>query len=419
MTAYGRDFALAFAAQFWFTLAATFWTHYARWIGFLGGNEWDVGIIMGGGTAVALLIRPWLAHSINRFGSRRMWLVGHGFFAAAALANCGLYSLGAGIYLAQPVAVIGLALVYAAGLTYITEISPPERRTAMMGSFGAAGFAGVLVGPYLGELLLGGPARGRGEFMQLFAGLAAMLTVASALVVLMREPKIDRPAEAFNLRRFAASLKAHWPGPIVWVNFAFGFMMAVPFRLLARYIDHEHLSAVGVGGFFLFYAGIGIVIRLRMGDWPERRGLSFTVALALALFAVGMESFTLVSEIRPWLLAVPALICGTAHAIMFHSMVALTIRPFPAERRGTGTVLALMMQDLGSVTGLPLLGFLATRNFHWVFHVSAAFAAAAAVFYSYASARDSTSAREPAVAEEPGAFKLADRASRMGKIPAA
>jgi MFS family permease len=419
---YGRDFALAFAAQFWFTIAATIWAHYMRWIQFLQGTEKDVGWIIGGGAAAALLFRPWIAHSIDRFGSRVMWGVGMTVMSAAALANLALSRIELSIYLFQAAALVGMAIVYAAGLTYITQIAPAERRTEMIGAFGVAGFAGVLIGPYLGDLVLGGPERSRDRFVGLFLGIAAANALGCALVYLLSHPPVLRRSGSTDFKEFARTLRRHWPGGIVWVNFMFGVCMAIPFRLLSGYIDVAGLGEVGIGGFFLAYAGVGILVRLTMRDLPERMGLSTTVLFALVLFAAGAFCFTLVDRAHPYWLFVPAVLCGVAHAVMFHSMVALTIATFPNESRGTGTVLALMMQDLGLMVGLPTLGQLAFRSFNYVFlAVGAGCLMTAAVYAWTLRSPSSSSVRQPITGAPPASpsIPLGDRRNRMGEMPAA
>lgn len=82
---YQRNFAIAFVAQTLFVLATTLLLHYARWISFLGGDERDIGLVMGLGPIVGLLLRPWLGQWIDRLGPRAGCALG-----CATLAICAL-----------------------------------------------------------------------------------------------------------------------------------------------------------------------------------------------------------------------------------------------------------------------------------------------------------------------------------------
>ncbi|MCA9132884.1 MAG: MFS transporter, partial [Planctomycetales bacterium] len=76
----------------------------------------------------------------------------------------------------------------------------------------------------------------------------------------------------------------------------------------------------------------------------------------MTIMALGMFSFALVTASRPALIILPALLTGTGHSLMFHTMTSLTIAPFPTAVRGTASALALMMLDLGTFAGAPILG---------------------------------------------------------------
>ena len=66
---YDRSFAVALVSQMGFVLANTLMAHYARWIAFLGGGVRDVGWIMGAGSIVGLLLRPWTGQWITLLGN--------------------------------------------------------------------------------------------------------------------------------------------------------------------------------------------------------------------------------------------------------------------------------------------------------------------------------------------------------------
>jgi MFS family permease len=372
LTRFGRNFFIAFCAQFWFTIAATLWAQYSRWINFLGGDETAVGWIMGGGTALALLVRPWLAETINRLGARRTWLFGMLLLGVTAVGNLLLHDLGAPLFLLQTASTVATAVIYAAGLTYVAEIAPPKDRTEMIGAFGVAGFAGVLIGPSLTDIVLNGQDRTRANFVWMFVGATAVLAIAVLHVACLREAPKEPRTSPFGAKHFFRDIRRHWPGAVVWVNFVFGVCMIVPFRFLSRYIDAAHLESVGLGSFFLVYAGVGIVVRLSMRDWPERWGLANTVFGAMIGYGIGLGTFPAADSRHAWLILLPAVICGTCHAVWFHSMIALTIAPFPADKRGDGAVLALMMQDLGHVVSMPILGRLADVHFRYLFLAASA-----------------------------------------------
>ncbi len=109
--------------------------------------------------------------------------------------------------------------------------------------------------------------------------------------------------------------------------------------------------------------------------------------------AAGMLCFGLVSAQHSWLIVIPALLGGVGHGLMFHTMTSLTLEAFPKEVRGTGSALALMMLDAGTLTGAPVLGLIGER-----FGFAALFGSIGALCVVTAAAYGATSRRVAVVA---------------------
>ena len=349
---YDWNFLIAFVGQMCFVIANTLMAHYARWIEFLGGDLPQVGSIMGAGAMLGLVLRPWMAEWINRLGARAMWGIGYAAFGCAAMANCWLYDIGWMIYLVRSSLFVGTAIVFTSGLTYISQTAPDHRRTEAIGIFGIGGFLGMLVGPLLGDLFLGD--RERGNFVTLFV----VATLANALPLIglyfLRPTESEGTKSSVRLAEFMSISRRHWPGMILLVDFAFGVCMSGPFIFVASFIDRAKLEMDGIsviGIFFACYAGLGIIVRLSSRRLPDRIGARKVLFAGMFFMSVGMCCFGLVDAQHSWMIVVPALLAGTGHSLMFHTMVSLTLETFPSAVRGTGSALALMMLDLGTLVG--------------------------------------------------------------------
>jgi MFS family permease len=170
---------------------------------------------------------------------------------------------------------------------------------------------------------------------------------------------------------FMRAIRDYWPGSILWVNVAFGVCMCVPFGFLPSFVDAERLTIPGfspIGLFFLGYAGWGLVLRVGLRRVPDRLGRRKVMLAGMSCMTLGMFAFTIVSAERSWLLVVPALICGSGHALIFHTMTSLAVETFPSDVRGTASSLSLMMMDLGMIGGAPILGQIAQAfGYQWMF----------------------------------------------------
>ncbi len=356
---YDRNFALAVFSQTCFVIANTLMAHYSRWIEYLGGDLRQVGLVMGVGSAMGLLLRPWIAQWMNRIGARTMWAIGYGIFIAASLSNLLLHEMTPLIFVCRSALVLGAAIVFTSGLTYVSQIAPDHRRAEAIGILGVGGFLGMLVGPFLGDLFLGSGDRQYADFVWFFVVAAVANLVPAAMLFFIRAPKRPQTVAAIRLSEFIEKVREHWPGTIVWVDFAFGVCMCGPFIYMANFIDRESLKLDGfsvIGVFFWFYAGPAIAIRILGRQLPQRLGNERVLIFGGIMMSVGMFTFALVGSPNPWLIIVPALLAGSGHGLMFHTMTALTIARFPVDLRGTGSTLALMLLDLGTICGAPVLG---------------------------------------------------------------
>lgn len=386
-------------------MANTLMAHYARWIEFLGGDLSEVGSIMGTGALVGLVLRPWMAQWINRLGARAMWGIGYGVFACASIANLWLVDLGLAIFLIRTCLFLGAAIVFASGLTYISQTTPEPRRTEAIGIFGIGGFMGMLVGPLLGDLFLF--ERERGNFDTLFVVAAIACLVPGIGLYFLRPTESEGGGGKVRLSEFVAISRRYWPGTIVLVDLIFGVCMTAPFIFVASFVDQASLKITGfsvIGLFFFFYAGMGIAVRLSSRRLPDRVGAKKVLLAGMAAMSAGMFCFVLVDGANSWLIVVPAVITGIGHGLMFHTMTSLTLVTFPRQVRGTGAALALMMLDLGTIVGAPVLGWIGERfGFPWLFGAIGASCLATGAIYAFTGVEVTTTPERHSV--EPPKFE--------------
>ena len=386
---YDGNFVLAIVAQTMFTLANTLMAHYNRWIEFLEGNLVQIGWIMGVGSIVAPLLRPWMGLLMNRIGARATWNLGFIIFGIGSLGNLWVTELGWAIYALRSCLVVGAAVVFSSSLTYITLTTPVRRRTEAIGILGAGGFLGMLLGPLLGDLILGGGNRTASDFNVLFSVTTLAVVLPGLLVFSLRGPSLKPQKSSLRIGEFVRTIWVYWPGTILLCCFAFGVCMTVPFAFLASYVDQLKLQIPGlsvVGLYFGCYAGWGLTVRVGMRRLPDQIGRRKVLIAGMLTMAAGMFCFALVSAAHPWRLAIPALLCGTGHALIFHTMASLALESFPQEVRGSGSSLSLIMLDIGMIAGAPILGRIAdSYGFPWMYSSIGLICLSVALVYVYSS----------------------------------
>lgn len=359
---YDRTFALAFISQLGFVMSNTLFVHYARWIDFLGGDVTAVGWIMGAGSVIGLVLRPWMGQWIDRIGARNMWLIGYGFLVVGSLLNLLLYDLGPMVYVCRSFLVLGPSIVFSASLAFITHHAPIERRTEAIGILGVAGFSGMILGPFIGDVILA--ERSRDVFSMLFIVAAVNLILPAILLARVKPPPSEGRGASPRLADFMRTVRQYWPGTIVIVQMTFGLCMTGPFVFLTKYVDEIGLSIPGVsevGLYFLCYSGWGLTLRILSRRIPDQFGRRKMLLCGTVIMGTGMLLFVFVSAEHPWRLMLPAFVCGTGHALTFHTASSLFLERFPAEARGAGSALSLMALDIGMIGGAPVMGLIAAK----------------------------------------------------------
>jgi len=365
---YDRSFALAFICNLLFVPANTLLVHYAQWIDYLRKDEpdlalIDLGYITSSGLIISFLARPWLGQMVNRFGSKNMWMVGYVFFLVGFLSNLFITDVNAFLYISRGIICLGVACVFTSSITYITVTTPADRRTEAIGVLGISGFFGFVIGPLLGDCILGTQPTAEDFRLFFWTGSGSILT-SMAILLFMPATSGNRVKGTLSLRRFLTTVKKYWPGSIIYVNAAFGLCMTVPLHLLKKFILDKELTAPVFGTvgfitiFYIIYAGWGITIRLLVKSAPDRIGRRKVLLVGIVAMVVGYIGFCFITENRLWALLIPAFCCGTGHGLTYHCMTSLTLESFPAKHRGTGTALAMMAFDCSAVVGMPIIAWI-------------------------------------------------------------
>jgi MFS family permease len=327
----------------------------------LDGGNVAVGIVIGCYAATGLLLRPFAGRFADRRGRKPTVLVGSVLVAVGGF----LYLLPfgvAGLILARLVLGAGEGTVFTAGSAWIVDLAPPDRRGRVIGLYGLAVWAGLSVGPLIGELLL--HASGYSA-VWIFAGAVPLVGAAIA----SRVPDPYRPVPGIEHEEHPLiAREAVRPGSALALG-SIGYATVAAFVVL-------HLEARGVGhGALVFgaFATMVVLTRLVAGNLPDRVG-PVRVAMAAALVeAAGLAAIGLAYSL-PVALA-GALAMGTAFSLLYPSLSLIVVERVPETRRGSALGTFTAFFDAGVGLGAPLAGIAAAlSSYEGAFLISAAIA---------------------------------------------
>jgi EmrB/QacA subfamily drug resistance transporter len=360
--------------------------------------------------AVPLLITGRLG---DRFGPKKLYLTGLVVFTLASL-WCGLSGDVQTLILARVLQGFGAAIMTPQTRAVITRLSPPDRRGAAMGIWGATAGVATLVGPILGGVLVDGLGWEWIFFINVPVGIAGFILALRFVPSLSTHPhRFDIPGvllSAVGLFLLVFGIQEgetyNWgtiTGPItVWGLIIAGVVVLAGFVLWQRFNKGEPLlplslfkdrnfSLANIGittvGFavtsftlpLIFYyqivrgltptqsalmmvpmalisGGLAPVV----GKIIDRVNPKYITAAGLVLMSVALfwNSALMHPETPIWLFLLPSAVLGFANAGIWAPLSSTATRNLPPRQAGAGSGVYNTTRQIGAVLGSAAIAVL-------------------------------------------------------------
>ncbi|MFN2390256.1 MAG: MFS transporter [Actinomycetota bacterium] len=319
----------------------------------LDGSTVSVGLTIGLFSLSAVLIRPLIGRVGDARGRRPLMVAGAALVGVAVMAYVAADSLAL-LLLLRVVAGAGEAAFYVGAASAINDIAPDERRGEAFSYFSLALFAGLGMGPVIGENAL---ERGGFDVAWVIAGAAAL--VAAAVALRVPETRPPRTAEGPRPKTPLVHRAGLLPGVILGAHI-WG---------LATFISFLPLYALelGLNGsryVFALHSVILLVVRSVGAQIPDRLGPRRCARASLVCSTAGFAVMALWGT-------VPGLLAGTVlfslgHSLLFPALMVLAVSGAPAAERasvvGTFTAFFDLAFGLGAVSAGGVAAVLGYRG---------------------------------------------------------
>ncbi len=330
-----------------------------------------VGVVIGSYAITGLLLRPVAGRLADHRGRKPTVLLGSVLVALGGFMY--LLPLGVpGLIAARLVLGAGEGAVFTASSAWVVDLAPPERRGRVIGLYGLSVWAGLSIGPLIGELILHASSY---TVVWFFAGAVPLL----GALIATRLPDPFRPmAHSADEPQPLIAREAIRPG-VALALASIGYATVAAFVVL-------HLDARGVGhGATVFgaFATMVVLTRLIGGDLPDRVGPTRVAIVAAIVEAVGLTTMGLAHSL-PVALA-GALAMGAAFSLLYPSLSLIVVDRVSENRRGAALGTFTAFFDAGVGLGAPLAGLAAAiASYEGAFLLAAAIALVSATTIAFA-----------------------------------
>jgi MFS family permease len=324
-----------------------------------------VGVVIGAYAITGLLLRPFAGRLADDRGRKPTVLLGSILVALGGFMYLLPFGV-AGLVAARLVLGAGEGTVFTASSAWVVDLAPPGRRGRVIGLYGLSVWAGLSVGPLIGEVIL----RDCGyTWAWVFAGCVPLL--GALIAARLPDPFHERahPEEGPHPLIEREAVK---PG-IALALASLGYATIAAFVVL-------HLDARGIGhGATVFgaFATMVVLTRLVGGDLPDRVGPARVATVAAVVEAIGLAMIAFAQSLP--LAFAGALAMGAAFSLLYPALSLIVVGRVSDTRRGAALGTFTAFFDAGIGLGAPLVGAAAAlSSYEGAFLMSAAIALASA-----------------------------------------
>ena len=299
----------------------------------------------------AIIVRPFAPKLVEILGKKKILLL-----------SLLLYTLTMGLYLLINNFIPLLFIRFLHGISFAVvttvmssiavDVIPKERRGAGMGYFAMAMNLAVVIGPFIGLLIVQ-----KMSFHVLFIVLTATMIISLTISLFLKvhEPKKEQIDYSLSFHDLI-EVKAL---PVGILSGLIGFAYASILSFVPIYAEEIGLAHVA-SYFFLVYAGLMLLTRPALGRAFDEKGPKAVLIPCLGLFALGLMllGFTTTGIV----LLISAAVLGIGYGTLLPGFQTMAIQSTSHERSGHAIATFFIFFDIGISLGAYTWGVIVDRS---------------------------------------------------------
>jgi len=318
----------------------------------LGGTEDSAGLLVTVFLISAIIVRPFCGKLLDIYGKKKMLVISLIFYLICSILYCFLkpFALLIALRFFQG---IWFSILTTASGSIAADIVPAHRKGAGLGYFTMSTNLAVVLGPFLGLLLIQ-----HFSYNVMFIVMALFVLVGALFAL-----SIDNQGISESKPNATLSFKFSDLFETKAIPFAvFGLFVAFSYSSVLSFIslyaaEKDLLTAASY--FYAVFAIAMLSIRPLTGKIYDKHGPKFVVLPAFLAFAFGLYLLAIMNT--AWLLLFSAVFIGIGYGTLSTSLQAQAVQMAMRERSAYATATYFTLFDTGIAFGSYVFGLIVIR----------------------------------------------------------
>lgn len=321
-------------------------------IGKLHQTDKEAGLLLSGFLLSAIIVRPFSGKLLDVFGKKKLLVLSIvGYFICTVLyLFIHPFGLLLGLRFIQG---IFFSIITTAAGSLAADIVPAKRKGAGLGYFTMSTNLAVVIGPFIGLLLIQ-----YSTFNVLFIVMSICILAGGILALTVNTDDLPKPAHEGKLTFKFDDLFERKALPVAAIASLVAFSYASVLSFLSVYAQQKDLMAVA-SLFYAVFAASMLITRPYTGKLYDTKGPQFVIIPGIISFAIGLVMLAFVEG--PVLFLSAAIFVGFGYGAVTTSLQALAVQSTAIQRSGYATATYFTMFDLGIALGSYILGMVAVQ----------------------------------------------------------
>ncbi|WP_419185179.1 MFS transporter [Lysinibacillus sphaericus] len=321
-------------------------------IGELHQTDKEAGLLLSGFLLSAIIVRPFSGKLLDVFGKKKLLVLSIvGYFICTVLyLFIHPFGLLLGLRFIQG---IFFSIITTAAGSLAADIIPAKRKGAGLGYFTMSTNLAVVIGPFIGLLLIQ-----YSTFNVLFIVMSICILAGGILALTVNTDDLPKPVHEGKLTFKLNDLFERKALPVAAIASLVAFSYASVLSFLSVYAQQKDLMAVA-SLFYAVFAAAMLITRPYTGKLYDTKGPQFVIIPGIISFAIGLVMLAFVEG--PMLFLSAAIFIGFGYGAVTTSLQALAVQSTAIQRSGYATATYFTMFDLGIALGSYILGMVAVQ----------------------------------------------------------